>query len=605
MGLGWLIWPFRRLTIAFIIILSFVLAVGLTAAIPRQNETSHIISIYSPSQFDSSLKHYPFSFVKFFSPLCPHCQEMATAFLGLCSQLRVYNVNESTPSNHTVGCLEVDVTKRANGPLADRFKVDGVPMLFLISGPSNDTTAEEYPGQRTTSAMYDFIISAIALHSSPLVPHFETLQQVKDFIHTIGDRALVLSVIHDSFQGLNFFSDHLPLPENEWLSSLKALRKQPSIRFGTVSTPYLLLLPSCSERFRIFSVAHATLPIAFAAARASTLCDTGHWFFPGIQDGQSLSSFIHTSIVPPGSFTVLTFYNARHIFHSDRPLLFVFGLTDVPTGLAAYRLQVLSGIMKNSSILTVYAKAANFPGIINHVSEVAGATKFINSVVGGRNTSEVGVQNVEVFSYRDSNRRPSASHLHEMDVEEWGRQQIATIGKATVVTRVDAINRLTSKSWAPFFEYDRRSVLLLLHRSAHRSHLNILSNAARLLHNDAGTLVVATFDEGSATRPAWPNLTVISQLPELVLITPGQSPILYHGIWTSRAIARFARNHLASPNSLHDGIVWEDVALAYMFVLGLLSTITGTVILLKKLRRAPNKRIIKKQKHQQDETKNV
>lgn len=133
------------------------------------------------------------------------------------------------------------------------------------------------------------------------------------------------------------------------------------------------------------------------------------------------------------------------------------------------------------------------------------------------------------------------------------------IGEATVATHVDAINRLLSKLWVLFPDYDRRDVPLLFYHSAPRTHLNILSNASRLLHNVAGTLVVSGFDEGSVTLLAWPNLTVLSQLPKLVLITPGQSPIPYYGVWTSRAIAL---SYLASADSLHDVVLWKYVVLA-------------------------------------------
>lgn len=563
------------------LIVVFLLTIRSVVSSSSNDSASHVVSISSESHFNEVLKLNPYTFVKFFSPLCPHCQHMATAFKTLSTHLETYNTNTSTPRNHTVICAEVDLTKKVNWPLGDRFHINGVPILLLFHGYGNGSSVEEYSGLPTTTAMYNFIVNAIALADAPHMPHFQKVSDIAEFTRIIGKRPLVLSVFHDGCRPTRFYPPRMALPVDEWNQVSASFHLDPSNKFATVSDPSLLVPPFCKTHFQKVAAAYVVAPIASVFATNNTACDTARWFFPGVQDGESLSSFIHTSIVPPGSYAVMTPRNARHIFYSDRPLILVFGETETPSGRSEYQIESLAHFTRNSTFLPVYGRAAAFPDMIEHLREAVG---------GFNNSSRDGVDDdMEVFAYRTTNRGPVASKLKAKNsLEAWGRLQASVTNTTAAETKAGSVTQLTSARWTALFEQDGRNVLLLLHEGANRQLYKFMSRVARLLRPHAGSLVVASFDQANAARPNWPNLKVVSHVPALVFIAPGQSPVVYEGWWTSRGIARFARDYGAPPTQLGDGLLWSDVALAYAFLLGIATTGYGIVLLGKKKRRRDN-----------------
>lgn len=83
-------------------------------------------------------------FIKFYSPYCPHCKEMAGAW----NELATHYNNNSQDSNILIG--SIDCTDAPKGKaLCARFKIMGLPTLLYGDASLGGIYLEEYGGDKT------------------------------------------------------------------------------------------------------------------------------------------------------------------------------------------------------------------------------------------------------------------------------------------------------------------------------------------------------------------------------------------------------------------------------------------------------------------------
>ena len=103
----------------------------LKAKIPRHvdkfaSSGSKIIQL-TPQNFASTLASYPYVFVDFYYPNCPHCKKLAPIFAKAANANTNPNVQFATFNGH------LDESR------LDRLHIKQVPALFLFKGPNNWT----------------------------------------------------------------------------------------------------------------------------------------------------------------------------------------------------------------------------------------------------------------------------------------------------------------------------------------------------------------------------------------------------------------------------------------------------------------------------------
>lgn len=575
MRLTW--WSF--LTLVFVVFTNISTLV-IAHKIPFSPNDSALISINSSSQLTSFLDQNYYVFVKFFNPSCPHCQAMAPAYVNLSRVLFQYNHNGTTPKNRTVACLEVDLSKMSNRALNDQYDISGVPTLLFFYGNS---TYDEYEGARTANDMFKFIQNSLKLAEGPGIPCLRSEQDVLDFVELVGKRPIVISVLQTDFDWRQFFLSDAQLPFNEWFELTSSVMPNPKPMFATVTDP-LFLVPSgtvCLKRYRQQSERFSTLPIAVTAPSAAHFCRESFWYYPGVKDSESLSSFVHTSIIRRGEYVKLTSENSRHIINADRPLIFVFGKNPRPGYSAQYTLSSLSRMRTTRPVVPIYASRLLFPDLVDYLH-------LSNKV----NDSEESSSQHDVVLYYNGNMGPIIRIFKPggaVSLSKWALTEALALNNVTVSTSAGSVLFLNVSNWRGLFDFDPRSVLLLLTQDDPDSFVHFLNTIAQLLQPLAGRIVVARYDSTnvnssvdrkslSGALPPNPDFSDILERPVLVLVSPGEGVRRYDGQWTPRAVARFARRWASTDGSATDGIIGEDVAIAICFLLGLFFVFYGCMI---------------------------
>lgn len=545
-------------------------------AISTSSNSSQIRSISNLSEFSAALSESPHSFVKLFHPKCPHCVAMAGHFVTLSQRLAEYNGKESTSANRTVACLQVDISIESNGPLADQYIMDGVPTLLLFH---SNKSSEEFGGARTATAMYKFVTTSIALSETSELAHFTTAKQVSNFLNLVAHRPVVISVLHDRFPAQKHFPEYMPMPIAEWKAITTSSPPVPKPVFATVSNPSLLIHQLCKSRYDDQSAPYAVMPIAIAAPSADNLCKEARWYFPGVKDSESISSFIHSSIVQYSDFVTLTKENSRHILNSDRPLGLVFGDFQRPSFYALPKLRAVARIPSEPEVLAVYLHLESFPDFAEHVNV---------SLKAYRKQGDGAIPMDEIISlvlYRYVHGGPVIQHYQRnISMSRWISEQAQVINDTRVTTRAGETTVLTRKTWDALFKYENRPVLLLLTDGVASSYEKWMQSIAQTLQSAAGTLVVASFDEQSLGRPEWPDTSEVTKLPALMVITPSIGVSVFDGVWTTRSVARFARDEGDIHTPFDHGIVWSDVAVSFAFFLAVVLLIGGICLVRRRYR---------------------
>lgn len=560
--------------------LTIIYTVIVTLADSHFSNHSALISINSTSQLTVLLNKDPHVFIKFFNPSCSHCRAMAPAYSNLSRILYDYNRNDTTPKNRSVTCLEVDISKSANRELLNRYDITGVPTLLFFHGNS---TFDEYSGARTTDAMFTFIQRSLTLFEEPGIPHLLSEMDVLNFLNLVDQRPVVFSVLHESFNKLQFYSQDTQLPFTEWFELTSSSSFIPRPMFATVADPSLLVLTAegCRNHYNEQFKKLLIPPIAVAAPVADSFCNEVFWYYPGVKDSESLSSFVHTSIIGRGSYVKLTPENSRHIINADRPLMFVFGKSTRPSYSADYTLSTLSSIDTIRAAVSVYVCRPSFPNLEDYLQLPVEAN-------GNHSSSE---RNSIVVLYYYGNMGPVIRYFipgGEKSLSEWAATESLRFNEAMIQTTAGSVHVLNDSSWSALFNYDPRSVLLLLTRDGKGGHFDFLESVAQLLQPYAGKIVVARYDSksghemtmtsSSSLSGSDPDLSEITERPALVIVSPGQDVRWYDGPWTIRDVARFARRWVGVDGDASDGVVGEDVAIALCFVLGSVLVIGGWVM---------------------------
>lgn len=547
--------------------------------------TLSVISIKSPAHFESLLSKSPFTFVKFFDPQCPHCQEMAPAFKSLPFRLNEYTkLNKNIP---TISIVEIDVTKDSNEIISERFQITGIPALYFIHRDqiNNRTTTELHGGERSVSAMYDFVVNAITVASSPPIPHFTTDEQVDSFVKLISpQRALVLFLHVD---------DSTAPIVTEWKNIIDSFRSDAAVKFATVSDFYLLRQGHCTDRvtheFNYYGhhpVAFVMPPLSSNSSITSELCDIAKWYYPYVKDVESLSSFIHTGLISAGSFVSLTETNARHFLLSSHPLFLVFGTSKLPEPRTEFSLQVLGEVVRpDNPIIPLYVSKTLFPHVLAHVREHEGNETLLNDTIVKDDEDDP-----LVYAYGETNRgivvhrMPSPKNNGSVSLRNWAIEHVRNANKSLLTfTNAGENYFLTGTTWKNLFEYDRRSVLLLLHSDVDKHAFNkacrMMSKVAKEVKEFTGVLVVTTFQVHTSNEiPLWPDLSKV-KIPSIVLMQPGTGAVSYEGYWTVGGVSRFARSYvmIGKNEDEVDGLSQRDVTLANLFSFGVLLLACGLV----------------------------
>lgn len=538
-----------------------------------------LVSINSSSELTSFLERNHHAFVKFFNPSCPHCRAMAAAYVNLSHLLYEYNQNVTTPENKTVACLEVDLSASPNRALLDQYDISRVPtLLFFHSNSSYD----EYAGARTAEGMFLFIQDTLRLMGEPGTPHFRSEEDVSNFLELVDQRPIVLSVLHAELDWRQFFMEDVQLPFTEWLELTSATWSNSRPMFATVEDPSLLVLSGepCYKRYEQQFRRLSYSPIAVAAPSAASFCEKSFWYYPGVKDSESLSSFVHTSIIRRRDYIKLTSENSRHIINADRPLIFVFGKTLRPSYNAQYILLSLSKIRSIRPVVPVYVSRPSFPDLADylHLPHEANESR-------GSSTEH------DVVLYYYGNMGPIIRNFKpggSTSLSKWTSTEALALNKATVSTVAGHVLVLNETTWSGLFDFDARVVLLLLTENDRGSYKEFLESVAQILQPHSGSIVVARYDAEAANvqgdgepfsgLPASnPDLSDVSERPALVLVAPGEGVRRYEGRWTTRAVARFVRRWTGVNGNTTQGVVGEDVAIASCFLLGLVLIIFGLV----------------------------
>lgn len=535
---------------------------------------SFVQSIKNMSHFQTALAERPHSFVKFFHPQCTHCIAMAPAFVNLSRLVHDYNQRPNTFENRTIQCLEVDVTLEANRPLTKKYS-HGTPTLILFSG---NTSMEEYENIRQAQPMFKFIVSSIELSESAGLPHFTKTKPLTVFMNLVDTRPIVISVIHTDLRLHHFFPRGLQLPTlTEWRAISATSMLDPKPIFATVSDP-TLLVPSCSaDRYQNLSTPHALMPVAVLARSASNLCADAHWYFPGVKDSQSLSTFIHSSLAHSRQFNTAKKETAVHLLNADRPLLLVFGNSTELGYFGEYKFRAALAMVSNPPVLPIYLQRSAFPDFAEYIG--------LPSVSPDNKNNE----DLSLLMYRYSNTGPIVTPYvgnisGSNSMKAWVKKQSRLINDSKVVTSAGDVLILTRETWPSLFNFDNRAVVLLLAEGVSSSDKSWMASIAAALRNEAGHVVVALYADGLLDRPSWPDTSEVVDLPALMMITPAGGMVAYDGWWTTRSVARFARNMAEVETALGNGITWGDVAVCMTLVTGILLVASGLYLFLKRKR---------------------
>lgn len=537
-----------NVTAAYLLVVAFNLQ-----SLNATETSSFLTEVESRAQFEHALSSNAFTFVKFYNPACIHCQQMAPAFVKLSSMLNMRNQNATITNDVKVATVAVDITKERNEQIVNKFEISSVPTLLLIHRPDNyrstdidlyhsSISSEEHTGERSASAMFDFIINAISVSKSPQNPHISSIAELNEFVKLIG-AARTIVLFYDSLEDSLF---------REWTEIKHHFMNDPQVKLATVSHPSLLTLPQCQQQFEYVSKLHFHDPIAFIRPSASTStlsthCSSTmlHWYFPHMKDSHSFSTFVHLNVMSSRKYLTLSPSNSRHILLSTLPLFLVFDKStksgSPPSPRTEYFLDELTGLTEpNIPITPVYVPALSFMHVLYHMR---------NNTLNMRNTSIN--DEIEVYLFMETNHGYQYEQFCSTcgSISEWASQHIARVNKSITLLHSlytapgHIIDVSSSAAWFTLFEYEQRNVLLFLLPSADSNHipsalLQIMTRTAHELAHLHHKVVVASFVCNSTGTerilPEWPQLndvvgndTSALQLPDIFMVQPETLPIRY------------------------------------------------------------------------------
>ena len=105
------------------------------------------------SKFDELVKKRP-SFVKFYHPMCGHCQSMKPAWNDLQHNKQVHNQDINIIEVHT------DAIPNIKSNIAQKAGNQGIP--FIIEAKIGGEAGQEYNGDRSEDSMVEFILNKIS-----------------------------------------------------------------------------------------------------------------------------------------------------------------------------------------------------------------------------------------------------------------------------------------------------------------------------------------------------------------------------------------------------------------------------------------------------------
>ncbi|PXF43343.1 Protein disulfide-isomerase [Gracilariopsis chorda] len=536
------------------------------AALPN-NTASQVISIRSPDHFYDQIGANNFTFVKFFHPKCPHCQKLQKPFEQLSHPIRKYNHNKSIEADARISLAQVDASNRITEPLLRKHSPTGFPTLKLYR---NSLLVAEYNGVRTTSHMFDFLLKSISLQDTPLFSHIHSESVLRQFLHAMSERPVILSVYP---------------PPSSFVETASDMHTStaPTVAFATVDNPALLIPNRTNNHVKRLLRRHGRLPLLAAASSASSFTVDAQYWFPDIRDGESLASFMHTVIRPEHEPIQLSHLTAPYVLHAERPMLLAFGQGDAPTWDVIYFLAHADA--EPPKMLPVYMPVAKFREFAHYVGLNVSQLEDHDAFVEDWETQYV--------VYRAGNMEPIVSRYDpSMNVSgaTWLYQQRQRVNRTFVDTYAGELMRFTHQQLKAMLSFDGRGVLLLTYTRHCRlctKYESLMTKVAKVLKSHAGFVVVARVhvDKGFPFIAEVKDLEKIKNAPSIVWLSAGERVVVYDGAMSVQAVARFGREMAAVPAEFHRGIEWMNVTAAYGLVIGLGLIVTAQLLLRGKRRR--------------------
>ena len=109
------------------------------------------------SKFDKLVKERP-SIVKFYNPMCGHCQSMKPDWNALQHNKKVQNQDINIIEVHT------DAIPNIKSNIAQKAGNQGIP--FIIEAKIGGEAGQEYNGDRNEDSMVEFILNNVISHKT-------------------------------------------------------------------------------------------------------------------------------------------------------------------------------------------------------------------------------------------------------------------------------------------------------------------------------------------------------------------------------------------------------------------------------------------------------
>lgn len=523
-------------------------------------EKSEIVtSATGESGFEEALKQAPLVMVKFFHPLCPHCQAIKRMYEELAKSFK----GESA----TITFIQVDVSNDANAQLTRQHSEDGVPTLKLYK---RNHLLSAYDGSRDKHSMTIWLQQHIQLYKSPIIHQIIDNASFKKFLSQAADNPVVLTL-----------SPSPPHSDSdarfEKFAALSRDSPGPTIFFAHVPHPSLLIPDK--KRYQVFSNSFSATPYAAAVRNASQFNSHVQWWVPGIIGGEPLTAFIAATTLPRDGNGILTEFNAPALSASTRSLLYVFGSALAPSFSTRKVMRKLANL-GGDDLLVVYANDKQFKVLKKHVDNV-------DTKIDGNDNSETTRYVLYRSGNRMSERRVYRGVKKDGDIEQWLGKYLAEHGQFPLTHGLaGVVNDMSNRQLAQTFQHDGRIVLLLVCGKYCDTERDVVKDTARMLKADARAVVVAEYagDEVlsiNGQHPDWKR-------PYVALVLPGSKPLQVN---PHRALQE-TRNAVASISQDHDDVLMNetrgfgDVTINHigfmLTVLGIALTIQNHVLLRRK-----------------------
>jgi len=138
---------------------------------------SEVVSL-NEKNFDSFIQSQDYTLVKFFTPWCGHCKNLAPVYSAASEKL-------------TAKIAEVDCAADDAKALCSKYGIQGYPTL---KGFSKDLTSVEYEEGRTEDAIISHVLAA----TSPAVTYVNSAAELETFKKGPSDLKLVINTSADS-----------------------------------------------------------------------------------------------------------------------------------------------------------------------------------------------------------------------------------------------------------------------------------------------------------------------------------------------------------------------------------------------------------------------